>query len=170
MGKVLSNKTKVRGVINPYYLSIRWEYLNIWLVLIGWMEKGNVFRMGWIKLKHLYRFAVRILNLYLTQNTKLTGRQRLMKLKVENMLSYLLLILLFIFALQCAYIYYKFHYAIHLENIRFDKTGYTNLSCYSNYRDTLICCADRPYLKTSFINSSRKPLRTYECYKYEDID
>jgi len=134
------------------------------------MEKWNVFKMGWIKLKHLYRFAVRILNLYLTQNTKLTGRQRLTKLRVENILSCLLLILLFIFALQCAYIYYKFHYAIHLENIRFDKTGYTNLSCYSNYRDTLICCADRPYLKTSFINSSRKPLRTYECYKYEDID
>jgi len=134
------------------------------------MDQRNVFKMGWIKLKHLYRFAVRILNLYLTQNTKLTGRQRLMKLKVENMLSYLLLILLIIFALQCAYIYHKFHNAIHLENIRYEKTGYTNLSCYSNYRDTLICCADRAYLKTSFINDSRKPFGTYECYKYEDID
>ena len=134
------------------------------------MEKGNVFRMGWIKLKHLYRFAVRILNLYLIPNTKLTGRQRLKKLKVENILSYLLLIALLIFALECAYIYYKFHNAIHFENIRFEKTGYTPLSCYSNYRDTLICCADRPYLKTSFVNKSRKPFGTYECYKYKEID
>jgi hypothetical protein len=134
------------------------------------MDQENVLKMGWIKLKHLYRFAVRILNLYLTQNTKLTGRQRLMKLKVENMLSYLLLIFLIIFALQCAYIYYKFHNAIHLENVRFEKTGYTNLSCYSNYIGTTLCCADRPYLKTRFVNESRKPFGTYECYKYSDID
>jgi len=121
-------------------------------------------------LKHLYRFAVRILNLYLTQNTKLTGRQRLTKLRVENILSCLLLILLFIFALECAYIYYKFHNAIHFENIRFEKTGYTPLSCYSNYRGTVICCADRAYLKTRFINDSEKPYETYECYKFKDID
>ena len=127
-------------------------------------------KTGGVKLKHLWKLSVKLIKLYFTPNTKLTGRQRLMKLKVENMLSYLLLILLIIFALQCAYIYHKFHNAIHLENIRYEKTGYTNLSCYSNYRDTTICCADRPYLTTRFINDSRKPFGTYECYKFENLE
>ena len=131
------------------------------------MNKRNVNIIKRIKLKHLYKLFVRQLKLYLTRNEKLTGRQRLTKLRIETLLSYILLVVLLLLGLQYIYIYYEIHNAIHIENITFPKTGYTSISCYSNYKGTNLCCADNPYLITSLINNSRKPFGTYECYKFQ---
>jgi len=134
------------------------------------IAQRNIVKRRETRLKLLCGKLVKLLKLYLTPNTKLTGRQRLTKLRIETFLSYLLLVVLIIFTLQCVYLYYKVHGSIHIENIKYVHTGYTNVSCYSNYRGTTICCANRPYLTTNFINDSRKPFRTYECYKFKDID
>lgn len=122
------------------------------------------------RLKLLCRELVKSLKLYITPNIRLTGRQRLRKLRVDNLLSFILLVLLIILALQCVFIYYKFHRSIHVENVTYTRTGLTSLSCYSNYKDTTLCCAEMPYIITSFINSSKKPVEIYECYKFKDID
>ena len=93
-----------------------------------------------------------------------------MKLRVETFVSYLLLILLLILALQWVYFYYEVHKSIHIENVTFVHTGYTPISCYSNYRGTSICCADKHYFTTTFINNSKKTVGIYECYKFKDLE
>ena len=122
------------------------------------------------RFKLLYKKLVRLLKLYLTPNIRLTGRQRLKKLRGDKLLSFILLVLLIILALQCVHIYHKVHRSIHIENVTFTRTGYTSLSCYSNYRGTILCCSDKPYLITSFINSSKNPVETYECYKFKKLE
>jgi hypothetical protein len=119
--------------------------------------------------KLLYKKLVKLLKLYTTPNIRLTGRQRLRKLRVDRLLSFILLVLLIILALQCAHIYHKVHRSIHIENVTFVRTGYTSLSCYYNYRGTILCCANNPYLITSFINSSKNSVETFECYKFQKI-
>ena len=134
------------------------------------ITQRNVVKIKEISLKQFCGKPTKLLKLYLTPNTKLTGRQRLKKLRIETFLSYILLLVLIILALQSALIYHKAHKSIHIMNVTFARTGYTSLSCYSNYRGTILCCADDPYLVTSFINNSWKPFGTYECYKFKDID
>ena len=108
----------------------------------------NILKRRKNKFKLLCENLVRLLKLYLTPNTKLTGRQRLTKLRIETFLSYILLLVLIILALQSAFIYYKVHRSIQIESVTFARTGLTSLSCYSNYRGTILCCADDPYLNT----------------------
>jgi len=134
------------------------------------IAQRNIVKRRKSRLKLLCGELVKLLKLYLSTNAKLTGRQRLTKLRIETFLSYLLLVVLIILALQCVYLYHKVHRSIHIEDDKYVHTGYTNVSCYSNYRGTTICCADKPYLITSFINSSKNPVETYECYKFKDID
>jgi len=134
------------------------------------ITQRNVLKRGNARLKLLCEELVRLLRLYITPNIRLTGRQRLRKLRIDSLLSFILLVLLIILALQCVLIYYKVHRSIHVENVTYARTGLTSLSCYSNYKDTTLCCAEKPYLITSFINSSKNPVETYECYKFKDID
>jgi hypothetical protein len=122
---------------------------------------------SWKKLEHTYNGSIKLLKIYLARNERLTGKQRLTKLRVETFFSYVLLIILLILGILYIYIYYEVHHDIHIENIEFPKTGYTSISCYSNYRGTNLCCADNPYLMTSFVNSSKRPIATYECYKFK---
>ena len=119
------------------------------------------------ELKHMYKGSIKLLKVYLTRNEKLTGKQRLTKLRIETLLSYILLVMLLILGILYVYIYHEVHNDIHIENIKFPKTGYTSISCYSNYKGTNLCCADNPYLMTSFVNSSKRPIATYECYKFK---
>ena len=127
-------------------------------------------RIDWVKSKNFYGNFVRLLKLYLTPNARLSGRQRLRKLRIDTLISNIILVLLIMAILLSILSYYKIHHSIYIENATYVQTGKTSLSCYSNARGTMICCADKSYLTTRFINSSRKPLGTYECYKYEDID
>ena len=129
--------------------------------------QGNAVKRRKVRFKLLHKKLVKLLKLYLTPNIRLTGRQRLTKLRIETFLSYILLLVLLILGIQYIYIYYEVHKDIHIENITFPKTGYTSISCYSNYKGTNLCCADNPYLITSFINNSRRPVATYECYKFK---
>ena len=121
---------------------------------------------SWKELEHMYNGSIKLLKIYLARNERLTGKQRLTKLRVETFFSYVLLIMLLILGILYIYIYYEVHHNIHIESIEFPKTGYTSISCYSNYKGTNLCCADDPYLITNFINNSRRPIATYECYKF----
>lgn len=132
-------------------------------------NQRNVVKRGQFRLKQFWRKLTKLLKLYLTPDIRLTGRQRLRKLRLDSLLSFILLVLLIILALQCVFIYYKFHRSIHIENVTYSRTGLTSLSCYSNYKGTTLCCAEKPYVITSFINSSKNPVETYECYKFKDI-
>ena len=133
-------------------------------------NQRNVIKRRKFRLKRFRGKLAKLLKLYLTPSIRLTGRQRLRRLRIDSLLSLILLVLLIMLALQCVFIYYKFHRNIHIENVTYTQTGLTSLSCYSNYKDTTLCCAEKPYIITSFINSSKKPVEIYECYKFKDID
>ena len=130
----------------------------------------NVVKRRKDRFKVLCANILKLLKIYFTPHIRLTGRQRLTKLRVETFVSYILLIVLFILALQWVCFYYEIHKKIHIENVTFVHTGYTSISCYSNYRDTSICCADKHYFTTTFLNNSRKTVRIYECYKFKDFE
>ena len=130
----------------------------------------NTVKRRKVRFKLLCGKLLKVQKLYFTPHIRLTGRQRLTKLRVETFVSYILLIVLLILALQWVHIYYEVHKSIHIENVTFVHTGYTSISCYSNYRDTSICCADKHYLTTIFLNNSRKTVEIYECYKFKDLE
>jgi hypothetical protein len=119
------------------------------------------------ELEHMYNGSIKLLTIYLTRNERLTGKQRLTKLRIETFFSSILLIMLLILGFQYVYIYYEVHHDIYIENIEFPKTGSTPVSCYSNNRGTNLCCADNPYLMINIVNSSRRPIAIYECYKFK---
>jgi len=130
----------------------------------------NVVKRRKIRFKLFCGKLLKVQKLYFTPHARLTGRQRLTKLRIETFISYLLLIVLLILALQWLHIYYEVHKSIHIENVSFVHTGYTSISCYSNYRHTSICCADKHYFTTTFLNNSRKTIGIYECYKFKDLE
>jgi hypothetical protein len=124
-----------------------------------------------MRLKHRHKRIVQLLKLYYTPSAKLTGKQRLTKLKIGEVLSYILLILLIILALLGVFTYYKVHNSIHIHNITYSNMGHTSMSCYSNFRNTRICCSDDPSLTIRFKNNSKKkPFRVYECSKFKKIE
>jgi hypothetical protein len=124
-----------------------------------------------MRLKHCYKRIVKQLKLYHTPSAKLTGKQRLAKLRMGEVLSYILLMLLIILALLGVFTYYKVHHSIHIYNITYSNMGHTSMSCYSNYINTRICCSDDPSLTVRFKNNStKKPFRVYECSKFKEIE
>jgi len=133
------------------------------------ITQRNVVKRRKVRFKLFCGDLLKLLKIYFTPHIRLTGRQRLTKLRVETFASYLLLILLLILALQWVYFYYEVHKSIHIENATFFRTGYTSINCYSNYRGTSICCADKHYFTTTFINNSKKTVGLYECYKFKDL-
>lgn len=114
----------------------------------------------------IFKKTVRNLKLLMVKDRRLTVKQRLQKLMVERFL-WLATILLLIVMLMLAF--YLIPSTVHLENGDFPKTGITPVSCYNNNRGTLICCADKPYSTTQFLNSSRKAFDIHECYKFSEI-
>ena len=58
------------------------------------------------ELEHMYNGSIKLLTIYLTRNERLTGKQRLTKLRVEKFFSYILLIMLLILGILYIYIYY----------------------------------------------------------------
>jgi len=123
-----------------------------------------------VNFKSLYRKYLMLLKLYFTEDIKLSSRQRLVKLRIHNFLSYVLLTVLLIAILIWALVYFEIHHGIHFENVSYGRTGVTSISCYNNYRGLIICCADKPYFSVRTLNSSRKPFGVYECYKFLYID
>ena len=113
--------------------------------------------------------CLKLLKIYLTPNKKLTARQMLTKLKIEALLSYILLILLIVLAIECTYLFYKFHKSIHVGNVSYAKTGLTSIHCYSNHLNTILCCADRPYITINFTDHSKKSFAKFECYKFKTL-
>ena len=159
------NKNKLLLFINKI---VTFKYFLI--VSIKMDLQGNILRKRKVRFKLLCDNLLKSLIIYFTPHTRLTGRERLRKLRVETFISYLLLILLLILAFQWTHIYSKVHKSIHIENATFFRTGFTPISCYSNYRDVSICCADKHYFTATFLNNSRKTIRVYECYKFEDLE
>lgn len=123
-----------------------------------------------INSKSMYRKYLMLQKLYFTADIKLSGRQILVKLRIHNFLSYVLLTVLLIVVLIWSLVYFEIHHGIHFENVSYARTGVTSISCYNNYRGLIICCADKPYVSVRILNSSRKPFGVYECYKFQDID
>lgn len=130
----------------------------------------GVFKPVWEKLKRTCKKVEKFIGFYITPNKKLSARQRLKKLRFETILSYILLLAIILLFLESAFIYYSIHHSTHAEHAYYPQTGATSLSCYTDYRDTKICCADKPYLTTEIIDDSHLPFETYECYKYKAID
>jgi len=119
-----------------------------------------------VKIKQSLRSFRTMLKLDFTPNTKLTGRQRIKKLKTEDLLLNILLVIVILLTFLSGFAYYQIHRTVHFENITYTKSGLTSISCFNSFKDSITCCADNPYLITKLINLT-ETTGIYECYRFK---
>ncbi len=108
--------------------------------------------------------------LYRMPDERLSGRQRLRKLRLLRYLLSILVIVSVMWSVLMVLIYLQVQSGIHIENAPYVHTGKTSVNCYRSFHGGLICCAEKPMFKRQYLNSTRKPVAGYECYKYQEID
>jgi len=121
------------------------------------------------KLQRFYRRIKKDTKLYFRGNHHLTTRQKMRWQEIEIILLRITLILCLILALELGYIYYDLHHSIQIDDGEFLITGSTAMDCYFKSWGARVCCANRSFAITRYLDNSHPPYETSECYLFKVV-